>query len=253
MKIVFHEDFHDHTYASDSASAKGRMKAIMDVLSGISNYEIIKPQCAGREDVLRAHSEAYVANLEKDVKLFYMAFLSAGGAVTASEQAYIGNPSFACIRPPGHHASRTSAWGHCYLNNMGIAILKLIHDGKIKNAFILDFDLHTGDGNINVLADCAEVDVFNPYEGSREGFLKAVESRTKAIEKTDIIAVSAGFDGYEYDLGGRFKTSDYYFIGCFLKACAKRLCFGRRFALLEGGYYQPDLGKNVLAFCEGFK
>ena len=28
---------------------------------------------------------------------------------------------------------------------------------------------------------------------------------------------------------------------------------GRRFALLEGGYYLPDLGRNVLAFCEGFE
>jgi acetoin utilization deacetylase AcuC-like enzyme len=37
-----------------------------------------------------------------------------------------------------------------------------------------------------------------------------------------------------------------------LRQAAERLCQGRRFALLEGGYYLPDLGENALAFCEGF-
>jgi len=253
MKIVFHEDFYDHTYASDSAAAKGRIRAIMDVLRKKGDYEMIKPQCATREDILRAHSETYVADLERNAKLFYMASLSAGGAIMAAEEGYNGNPGFACIRPPGHHASRTSAWGYCHINNMGVAILKLIHDKKIKSAFILDFDLHTGDGNIDVLSDCESVNVFNPYKGNRGDFIKAVKNRSESMEEADIIATSAGFDAYEGDIGGKLSTSDFYFIGCFLKSCAKRLCSGRRFAILEGGYYQKDLGKNVLAFCEGFE
>jgi hypothetical protein len=28
-------------------------------------------------------------------------------------------------------------------------------------------------------------------------------------------------------------------------------CQGRRFAILEGGYYLPDLGKNCFAFLKG--
>jgi acetoin utilization deacetylase AcuC-like enzyme len=34
---------------------------------------------------------------------------------------------------------------------------------------------------------------------------------------------------------------------------AAKSCKGRRFALLEGGYYFADLGKNVKSFLEGLK
>jgi acetoin utilization deacetylase AcuC-like enzyme len=37
-----------------------------------------------------------------------------------------------------------------------------------------------------------------------------------------------------------------------IKETAKS-CKGRRFALLEGGYYIPDLGKNVKSFLEGLE
>jgi acetoin utilization deacetylase AcuC-like enzyme len=38
-----------------------------------------------------------------------------------------------------------------------------------------------------------------------------------------------------------------------MKHFSEKVANHRRFAVLEGGYYLPDLGKNVLAFCEGFK
>jgi acetoin utilization deacetylase AcuC-like enzyme len=69
----------------------------------------------------------------------------------------------------------------------------------------------------------------------------------------DIIAVSAGFDNYEKDLGKKLRTFDFYNIGLILKNLCKRFGHNRRFAVLEGGYYLPDLGKNVEAFCGGFE
>ena len=72
------------------------------------------------------------------------------------------------------------------------------------------------------------------------------------IDGIDIIAVSAGFDSYEKDAGKKLKTIDFYLIGQLLRKFSRRLCSGRRFAILEGGYYLRDLGKNVLAFCQGF-
>ena len=42
-------------------------------------------------------------------------------------------------------------------------------------------------------------------------------------------------------------------IGRLLQSYAIRLGHQRRFAVLEGGYYLPDLGKNVLSFCRGFE
>jgi acetoin utilization deacetylase AcuC-like enzyme len=38
-----------------------------------------------------------------------------------------------------------------------------------------------------------------------------------------------------------------------MKRYSEKLCNGRRYALLEGGYNHDVLGKNADAFCQGFK
>ncbi len=42
-------------------------------------------------------------------------------------------------------------------------------------------------------------------------------------------------------------------IGYLMHEFAVERCEGRRYGLLEGGYNFEDLGKNVLAFCEGLR
>lgn len=253
MKIVFHERFKDSDYASDSAAMEGRMESIMDLLSNEGGYPLFKPAAAEISDILRVHTEEHVNRIREQDKLFQMALLSAGGAVSAAEIALNGEPAFACIRPPGHHASPSFSWGFCYFNNMGVALLRLRAKGKIKKAFVLDFDAHTGDGTINVLAGYPEIKILNPFSSGREAYLAEIEEYISSVDCVDIIAVSAGFDSYEKDLGKKLKRFDFYLIGRLLKKASKRHCKGLRFAILEGGYYLPDLGKNVLAFCQGFE
>ncbi len=253
MKIIFHDGYKNSDYASDTAAAEGRMESITDLLLKQGDYSVLKPTAARIEDVLRAHMEGHVNRIRKDEKLFSMALLSAGGAISAAEIAYDGEPAFACIRPPGHHASRASCWGFCYLNNMGIALLKLRSEGKIKGAFVLDFDAHKGDGTIDVLSEYPEIKVLNPVSSHREAYLAEIEEHLAGIDGIDIIGASAGFDSYEKDLGGKLKRFDFYLIGRLLKRSSRGLCNGRRFAILEGGYYLKDLGENVLAFCQGFE
>ena len=86
-----------------------------------------------------------------------------------------------------------------------------------------------------------------------EVYLKRIEDYISSIQYVDVVAASAGFDSYEKDVGKKLTTFDFYLIGRLLKQLAKRMGHHRRFALLEGGYYLPDLGKNVLAFCQGFE
>ncbi|MBW1707632.1 MAG: histone deacetylase family protein [Deltaproteobacteria bacterium] len=252
MKIIFHDDYKNSSYASDTAAAEGRMESIMDLLSKERGYPILKPVAAGIEDLLRAHTSEHIDRIRQDENLFRMALLSAGGAISAVEIAFDGEPAFACIRPPGHHASRDSRWGFCYFNNMGVALLKLRSKGRIKGAFVLDFDAHTGDGNIDVLSEYPEIKILNPFADDRNAYIEKIEKTLNKIKGIDIIAASAGFDSYEKDLGKKLKRFDFYLIGRLLKKFSKRLCNGRRFAILEGGYYLKDLGKNVLAFCQGF-
>ena len=251
MKVVFHEKFKCSDYALGGASAPGRMESIITALK-TDGYIVVSPEPASYEDLLLAHTEAYIADIRKDRKLFEMACLSAGGAALAAQMAFNMDPAFACIRPPGHHASRDKTWDYCAFCNMGIALLKLKAEGFIKSAFVLDFDAHTGDGTINVLSQWPEAKVFNPMAHNRKDYIKVIEDYISNVRYVDIVGVSAGFDTYEKDLGKKLETTDFYLIGRLMKHLAKRVCRKRRFAILEGGYYIPDLGKNVAAFCHGF-
>jgi acetoin utilization deacetylase AcuC-like enzyme len=177
--------------------------------------------------------------------------MAAGGAIRASEEAMHGFPTFGLVRPPGHHAGPDRYWGYCFFNNVAVAITRLLVKGAIASAVVIDIDLHDGDGTEAVFKDNSAVNVINVRAKSRSAFLEFLELQLANLTELDVLAVSAGFDTYVRDWGGILDTEDYLAIGATIRNAARRLCQGRCFAVLEGGYYLPDLGKNVLAFCEG--
>jgi acetoin utilization deacetylase AcuC-like enzyme len=256
MKIVFHKRYFNSSYAMDPAAAPGRLEGIIDLLSNNSEFEFIEPDLATIEDILRAHTERHYGYVKRDPLLLELAMLAAGGAILAAEEAYKGNPTFAVIRPPGHHASADSCWGFCYFNNISISLLKLYSEGKIKSAFVLDFDLHIGDGNINILTfrdDDFKVKILNPDSSGRTGYIKEVQNYLEEIDNIDIFVASAGFDQGIEDWGHLLHPEDYFELGKLMKNYSQKLCKGRRYALLEGGYNHDVLPKNVKSFCDGFK
>ena len=256
MKIVFHERYYNSSYAMDPAAAPGRLEGIIDILSKNEDYEFIEPNPATKEDILRAHTERHFSYVQRDPLLLELASLAAGGAILAAEEAYSGNPTFAVIRPPGHHASADSCWGFCYFNNISVSLLKLYSEGKIKSAFVLDFDLHTGDGNINILTfrnDDFRVKILNPDSSGRTGYLKEVQTYMEELDNIDIFVASAGFDQGIEDWGQLLYPEDYIELGELMKTYSMKLCEGRRYALLEGGYNHDVLPLNVKSFCDGFK
>jgi acetoin utilization deacetylase AcuC-like enzyme len=246
MKVVYHEDYNE-VYTDDPASAAGRIQAIEIALRGKVTF--VTPVAATKEDILQVHTPDHIRSVERE-GVYEIAALAAGGAIKAA-QIGLTEPCFAVIRPPGHHASAGSAWGFCYFNNMAIALTKLKREGKIKKAFILDFDLHHGDGNVNILGGKGYVTILNPTGQNRNDYLKNVEMSLTQTD-ADMIAVSAGFDNHEADWGGLLKTEDYKYMGTLVCDNARRNnggCFG----ILEGGYNHAVLGKNVLAFIEGLE
>lgn len=252
MKIVFSDEFYK-VYRDEPAAVSGRMESIINTIKSESNYQIIEPKKIDIFDLLEIHNKEYIDKLiEENNEIFQIASLSAGGAVLASELACNGESAFAAIRPPGHHAYRNQAWGYCYLSNMAVAINKLFKNGRINSALIMDFDAHTGDGTIDCLKSNPNIRIFNPM-AEKDNYMAVVDEYIKQAEYADIIAVCAGFDSYEKDCGGKLRTFDFYSIGWKLKMLSKRFGHNRRFAILEGGYYLPDLGKNVLSFCQGFE
>ena len=256
MKIVFHERYYDSSYARDPAAEPGRLEGIVDLLSKRKDFEFIKPESANKEDILRAHSERHYRNIKRDSLLFELASLAAGGSILADEEGYKANPAFAIIRPPGHHASADSCWGFCYFNNIRISLLKLFSERKITYAFVLDFDLHTGDGNLNILqnrSDGFKVRILNPVSSGNVNYIKEVENFMQNLNDIDIFVASAGFDEGIEDWGNKLYPEDYYELGNLMKKYSEKLCKGRRFALLEGGYNHGVLPNNVDSFCQGFK
>ena len=200
------------------------------------------------------HSLDHLEKVQQEGKQTYeTALLAAGGALCAARLACQNKPSFAIIRPPGHHAGHSRYSGFCFFNNMAIAVASLLESGQVQHAVIVDTDMHRGDGTKNIFTDNPCVRVIDVWARERQNYLQILRDELDLISQADIIAVSAGFDLYVEDWGGLLETSDFQYIGWLIHRAttqpAKRKCF----AILEGGYFLNDLGKNVLAFCQGLE
>ena len=246
MKVIFHEDFYQ-VYASDPAAGEGRMEAIVEAVE--SEVTFIDAEPASEADIAAVHTPSHIEDIRRS-GLYEISALAAGGAIQA---ATIGltEPCFGLIRPPGHHASSDSCWGFCFFNNMAVAITHLKQSKKIETAYVLDFDLHYGDGNVNILGDKDYVTVHNVEVNRRDAYLNEV-SREMENCHADIIGISAGFDNHEEDWGSVLKTEDYREMGQKVREAAHR-CGGGCFAILEGGYNHQILGRNVMALIEGIR
>ena len=137
MKIVYHERYRE-VYSSDPAARPGRIECILSELRGM--YEFVEPQPASEEDLKLVHTLSHIENVKRS-RAFEVALLAVGGAVRAAELAVEGEPAFALIRPPGHHANPDHSWGFCYFNNIAVAVERLRRLGKVRKVFIADFDL----------------------------------------------------------------------------------------------------------------
>jgi len=244
MKVVFDDLFY-FVYSSDPASAAGRMESVVAALP--TDKEIIGAEPATLDQLGLAHSADHINDVKND-GVFDIAALAAGGAISAARTG-LSEPCFGLIRPPGHHASAESAWGFCYFNNMAVSLLTLRSEQLIKTAFVLDVDLHYGDGTDNILGGLNWVETFNPENNNRKQYLNKVQEVLTGIN-VDIIGISAGFDNHIDDWGGLLCTEDYYIIGKMVRKASKSRNAGC-FALLEGGYNHKVLGQNVTALING--
>ena len=245
MKVVFHEDFYQ-VYTKDPAAAGGRIEAIVDVIEPV--VEFVEAVPATEADIRAVHGDNYIDDVRRQ-GLYPISALAAGGAVQAAILG-LDAPSFGVIRPPGHHASSDSAWGFCFFNNMAIALMALKKQKKIDSAYVLDIDLHYGDGTVNILEGQSWVTVHNLEAVTRQSYMDEISFEMTRCQ-ADIIAISAGFDNHQDDWGGLLLTSDYLDIGKMVSETAAG-CGGGCFGILEGGYNHEVLGHNVKALLEGF-
>ena len=208
--------------------------------------DLIEPRPCTDADLLLCHTGSILETVKK-TDVYDVARLAAGGAIRSAEIA-LTMPSFALIRPPGHHAGRNFNGGFCFFNNMAIAVKKLLKDEKIGKALIVDIDLHYGNGTEDIVRGDKRITFWNIEAATRDEFFDDLEKALKIAPAFDIVGCSAGFDTYVKDWGGLLTTADYKRIGTMIASSNRRV-----FSILEGGYYVPDLGINVRAYLEGIR
>lgn len=244
--------------------------------------EWVTPEPATDEVILRAHAPEHIARLriphdfDGDTPYYdgieHHARRSVGGALAALQFARAGEVSFSLIRPPGHHATRDHAMGFCFLNSVAIATLHAKATGT-KRVAVFDFDVHHGNGTEAILlnepgtayfsihqfpcypgtgAEDVGNNCFNypvpPYVSQAEYRATLARALTDLNKfKPELVAVSAGFDGYARDplAQGALEAEDFYWLGQELRGLGLPL-----FSLLEGGY-SNDLPKLIFAYLRG--
>jgi acetoin utilization deacetylase AcuC-like enzyme len=202
--------------------------------------------------------------------------LSAAEAVANGEHA-----AFALCRPPGHHAGRDYAAGYCFINNAAVAANWLSAQGNVA---LLDIDYHCGNGTQDIFYDRSDVLTLSIHAdpnfeyphymghtnetgtGAGLGFhrnfplergtgdaryLSALDEALVLLHKfaPKYLVVSAGMDIYTEDPLGTINvtTTGIAEIGQRISALDLPSVI-----VMEGGYNNEALGRNMVAFLSSF-
>ena len=278
-----------------------RLEAILSVLNKdealSKKLQRVAPKPASNEDIQRCHREELIREIEQlcalgaksvdvDTRIsresFEVARLAAGAAIAAVDSVMDeqGGRAFALIRPPGHHATSSTAMGFCLFNNAAIAARYAQAGYGAERVLIIDWDVHHGNGTQEIFWTDPTVFYFSTHQfphypgtgasnergaGKGEGFTLNIPLRAgtpakdhrrsfidalRDIERKfppDLIVISAGFDSRRGDpLGGlMLEDEDFSEMTKEVLRMAEKHAAGRVVGLLEGGYNLELLGASV--------
>ena len=301
MLLIASPRFIEHTTPPGHPERPERGELFADVAAayGLEGGQVRAPRPATDEELARVHTRTYLdalaetagraAMLDADTftspESHEVALLAAGAAIDAARHARsTGEPAFALVRPPGHHAEPDRAMGFCLYNNIAIAAAALRADG-VERVAIVDIDVHHGNGtqaafyrDPSVLFISSHQYPFYPGTGAADetgdgpgrGFTlnipleagatddvysRAYESSViPALEQfaPEVILVSAGYDAHARDplAGMRMTSSGLANLVRLVDGAARRIC-GRRIALVTEGGYNLDALRECLELTFG--
>ena len=284
-----------HEMGEDHPECPDRVRVIADRLlsSGLLDLvESIEAPPVTREQLLRAHTGMHVNDIEARAPLqgyarvdpdtvmnprtLLAARHAAGAVATATELVVSGRfqRAFCNVRPPGHHATRETAMGFCFFNNVVVGVRHALEELGLERVVLCDFDVHHGNGSEDILAGDDRVLMLStfqsplyPFCGEQpkasniisvplapysdgEALRAAVTGHwVPALErfKPQVIFVSAGFDAHRDDELSHLAWTDhdYAWVTRQIVAEANRHAGGRIISVLEGGYDLLALARSV--------
>ncbi len=282
--------------------SKQRLLAINSCLdkSGINGQLIpLSPRAATAEELLAIHTREHINRVESYSQRgggwldgdtvtspgsFKTALYAVGGLLRGVDMVMSGemNSAFALVRPPGHHATPQRAMGFCLFNNVAIAARYAQQRHGLKRVFIVDFDVHQGNGTQEAFYDDPDVLYFSTHQypfypgtggvdetgrGAGRGatvnvplpagcgddqYRQAYREILVPIARLfqpELILISAGYDAHWADQIAMMEMSVRGFadIVTVIKELADELCGGRLLVTLEGGYHLEALAYGVKA------
>ncbi|HEY1735332.1 MAG TPA: histone deacetylase family protein [Methylovirgula sp.] len=265
-----------------------RIRAIERVLAQESFQDLERrlSPAVEPEAILRVHPPGYAALIDRAAPAEGLIQLDAdtimspgtreairqavGGGVAAVDAVMTGEAdnAFVAMRPPGHHAERTTPMGFCFFNTAAIAARHAQAVHGAERVAVVDFDVHHGNGTQDIFwsdpsvlyCSTHQMPLF-PGTGARgergdhdtivnaplsagddgtlfrEAFSAVVLPRLEAF-RPDLIVISAGFDAHWRDPLANLNLTegDFAWVTGKLMDVAERACGSRVVSLLEGGY-----------------
>lgn len=178
MKFVYSDryeiDIGAHVYRTD----KYRMVRDKLLAEGLARQgDFVEPPEPRIEDIKLVHTEAYVEDMlnlrwtSRTVRselpltetIIRGYFLHASGTILACRLALQDKVAMH-LGGGFHHAFADHAEGFCYVNDIAIAIKRLLLDGLIQRAAVIDCDLHQGNGTARIFAGDERVFTFSIHQ-----------------------------------------------------------------------------------------
>jgi acetoin utilization deacetylase AcuC-like enzyme len=218
---------------------------------------------------------------------FRAALHAAGGACAMTRALLAGEASlgFCVVRPSGHHAERERAMGFCLFNNVAIAAEVAIRELGARRVFILDWDVHHGNGTAEAFRHRADVLFASIHQaglfpgtgpladagsgagqgytlnlpvpaGAEEGswlsLLEYVVLPAAVAFEPELVLISAGFDAHLEDplANCRLASDSFAEMARHVRAMARNADIPLG-AVLEGGYNPDVLGQCVCETLSG--
>lgn len=302
--IVWDPRYLDHNPGTWHPESPARLRAIRAQLDRFSRRDklvTIESRFATAAEVALVHQPFYIdainavrgkeSDLDPDTHTSAgsvdAAYLAVGGllaSVDAVAEKKVEN-AFAFVRPPGHHAEENKAMGFCLFNNIAIAAEYALKCYGYRRIFIMDFDVHHGNGTQHHFDKRADVFYCSTHRypfypgtgaaseegsGPGKGYTRNIPMRAgmgdldydSVFEKIvlpiardynpELVLISAGYDAHARDpLGGMAVTKDgFRRMTEGLVRIARDCAGGRLVAVLEGGYDLTGLAESVEASLE---